>query len=103
MVESVFDAAAVYGVYKNVCAPMTALVSKEKADRLKAATELVLFFDADKAGNAGRRKIRNFFQKSYIQDIYPTGGAKDPGEMRRSELIEVLKTVVNLNGKGVFA
>ena len=92
MCESVFDVAAVIPVYRNVCAPMSASLSRAKVRRMRKCEEIVLFFDDDgkaKAGDTAREKIRRGLSQARITDAAIRGRnrfdrsrkAKDPGEM----------------------
>ena len=96
MCESVFDAASVYRVYRNVCAPMTAGFTEERAKRMRRAVDIITLFDADKAGDKARQRIRQYLPSAHIVNVYPTEGRKDAGELSVGELRELLGSLVKL-------
>lgn len=100
MCESVFDAASICRVYANVCAPMSAGFSEDRARRMRQAVEIVTLFDADKAGDKARSRVSMYLSSAFITHLFPPEGRKDPGEMTESELRELLCGVLPLD-KGV--
>lgn len=98
MVESVFDYAACYALYENVCGPLTVGFNQRKAKRMAAAVEIVTLFDLGAGGNKARERIDTYLPGNQRTHLYPCGPdrldpeekAKDPGEMRRDVLLELL-------------
>lgn len=96
MCESVFDVASVFRVYENVCAPMTAGFTEDRAKRMRQAVEIVTLFDEDKAGDGARRRINKFLPATPVTHVHPPEGKKDAGEMTTAELRELLSSLVKL-------
>jgi hypothetical protein len=96
MCESVFDVASVFRVYQNVCAPMSASFSEERAKRMAGAVEVITLFDADKAGDQARGRVRKYLPKAYVTDVHLPDGFKDPGEMDAETLGELLSQHVKV-------
>jgi DNA primase len=101
MTESVFDLASVLRVYPNVCAPMSAAVSRGRLKRLNRVVELVTLFDADSAGDRARKTVRAALSDAYITDVFPTDGCKDAGEMSVVQLVALLKRYVDVTDQEV--
>ena len=91
-VESVFDLAAVYPIYKNVACPLTASLMVEKIKRMADVVEAFTFMDGDKAGKAGADKIKEVLNgygvKVTIVDLPPK---KDPGNLPAWKLETLIK------------
>lgn len=94
--ESVFDAASVFRVYRNVCAPMSVSFSEARTKRLKGATEIITLFDNDKAGTKARQRMDKYLPKTPMRHLYLPEGVKDPGECTVEELIELLRGNVRI-------
>lgn len=95
MCESLFDTASLLRVYSNVVAPMTTGVNEGRWKRMSPATEVVLFFDGDKAGDKARADAKRYLKGAIIEDVYPPEGS-DPGDMSEQELRTLLKYHVKL-------
>jgi hypothetical protein len=96
MCESVFDAASVFRVYENVCAPMTAGFTEDRAKRMRQAVEIVTLFDSDKAGDGARKRVNKFLSAAQVTHVFPPEGKKDAGEMTVTELRELLSSLLKL-------
>jgi len=92
--ESVFDLASIYRVYPNVCAPLSVAFKEQRAKRMDRAAVLVTLFDADKAGDRARAKISAYLPRARVVHLYPPEGCKDPGDMSRAQLRELLRPCV---------
>lgn len=98
MVESVFDRAAVWPIYRNVVAPLTVGMGEPKIRRMTDAYDLVTLFDKGKGGDKARKLIDKHLPDSVRLHLQPRGThfahddreAKDPDEMRRDELQALL-------------
>jgi hypothetical protein len=66
MAEGPFDYARVKQVYRNTISPLHASTSEEQRERMMPAFEIITLFDPDKAGDAGRKKIRSWAGKKRI-------------------------------------
>jgi hypothetical protein len=99
MVESVFDYASAYRVYKNILAPLTVGLSKEKCSRVQHAFEVVTLFDNGVGGDKGRSKITQGLPSSVVTNLRCPAGRDDPGDMKKKELWEVLKGHIVLTAK----
>lgn len=106
MVESVFDYAAVLPIYNNVAAPLTVGMSSEKVKRMGSAVEIVTLFDVGKGGTKARELIGKYLPGHVITHLIPGGPhrsdpdqpAKDPGEMRFQNIVELLNPHLPLDG-----
>lgn len=96
LVESVFDLASVYRVYRNVAAPLSVSFSEPRAKRLKGATSILTLFDSDKAGDKARERIAKYLPKTRCRHVYLPEGVKDPGELGVEEIRELLQGLVKL-------
>lgn len=94
-VESVFDVAAVYPIYKNVVAPLSVGISKQKARRMSGATEIITMFDGDKGGQRAQGIVNKYFPDAIITHLQVPYG-KDPGDMEPELLRELLGEPVAL-------
>jgi hypothetical protein len=99
MVESVFDYASAYRVYKNVLAPLTVGLSAEKCRRVRNAYEIISLFDNGKGGDKGRDKIRKGLPDSIITDLTPPASCDDPGDMTKKQLRRLLKKHIILDAQ----
>lgn len=97
MVESVFDYASAYRVYKNILAPLSVGLSRDKCKRVRNAYEIVSLFDNGKGGDKGRSKLREGLPESIISDLYPPAHVSDPGDMTKKQLRAVLKKHIVLD------
>lgn len=90
-VESVFDLARVYPLYRNVMAPLSATFSFRKAERVSRVMHAGMLFDADVAGSWARQRLREALPDSVLFDLIVPPPYKDPGDMPPKRLAEVLK------------
>lgn len=97
VVESLFDVMSILRVYGNVCAPMSAGFSEQKARRLRAATRIISFFDEDKAGYKARERLRKALPFTPITNVY-CPSAMDPGDLSGSEISKLIAKYVRLGG-----
>lgn len=95
MCESVFDLAALYPLYTNVCAPLSVGFGEEKARRLRQAVEVVTLFDADKGGDKARERVNKYFRLARITHLYLPEGT-DPGDLSPTELRELIGNKLKL-------
>jgi len=94
VVESVFDYARVYEVYKNVVCPLTASVNERKILRLQDSLFLIKMMDADKAGRSLSYKLKKTLLNVPQKDIYLPEG-KDPADLTSSQVRKYIKSVLN--------
>lgn len=99
MVESVFDYASAYRVYKNILAPLTVGLGADKCKRVRNAFEIVTLFDNGVGGDKGRDKITKRLPESIITHLYcpKSKGVDDPGDMSKKQLRKVLKKHIVLD------
>ena len=90
MVESVFDLASVFRVYKNLLAPLSVGISKDLAYRVSEFSEIFTLFDNGKGGDKARNKIDQYFPDASVTHLWPSDGCDDPGDMSQTQLHEVL-------------
>jgi 5S rRNA maturation endonuclease (ribonuclease M5) len=98
VVEGPMDLASVMRVYRNVVSPLFASPGAEKIKRMLLATEMVIFFDRGKGGDAGRAAFKKTLSKSNVltfPEVPPH--RKDPGEMTVDELKEALAPYVTFD------
>ncbi len=92
MVESVFDFAAVWGVYQNVLSPLSAAISREALFRITWIHEVALLFDPDDAGDKARTRVRRALPDARIIDL-ECPDDNDPGELDDETIAEILYPV----------
>ena len=80
LVESVFDLARVYRVYRNVMCALSAGLSKEKVERVNHLRSAVTMFDWGKGGDAARDAIDKYAEFPCVH-LVPPEAAGDPGNM----------------------
>ena len=99
MVESVFDYASVYRVYRNVLAPLTVGLSREKLGRIRNVYEIVTLFDNGKGGDKARGKLEEWAERSgaVVSHLLPPRHRDDPGDMRKKELRKLLSKHIVLD------
>lgn len=95
MVESVFDYASVYRVYRNILAPLSVGLSAAKCRRVRNAHEIYTLFDTGRGGDKGRDKLsKNLTDSgSVITHLFCPDHRDDPGEMKKKELRLLLNSV----------
>lgn len=89
LVESSFDACAVWPYESNVVAALTVALSAQKISRIGHAVGLICFFDHDQAGEYAYRKIERQLGSVPVQRVLPVGG-KDANEMSPEKLKDLL-------------
>lgn len=99
MVESVFDYASVYRVYKNVLAPLSVGLSRPKCRRVHNIFEAYTLFDNGRGGDKGRGKLSEGLPQSIITHILPPCHRDDPGDMTKKELRQALKKYIVLDAQ----
>lgn len=101
MVESVFDYASVYRVYKNILAPLTVGLSRGKCARVRNVFEIYTLFDTGRGGDKGRDKLSENLQDtgSIITHLSCPDHRDDPGDMRKKELRKVLEKHIVLDAQ----
>jgi len=97
MVESVFDYAAAYPVYRNILAPLTVGLSHAKCNRVRDVFDIVTLFDNGKGGDKGRSKISERLPDATITHLHPPASADDPGDMTKKQLRQALKKHIVLD------
>jgi len=100
LVESVFDLARVYEIYRNVMCPLTASLSSRKIDRIRRLDHVVVMFDADRAGDQAWRKVATALRNDCVVEKVSLPEGKDPGELSIPYLHKLLQEVVDV---GVLA
>ena len=88
VVESVFDAAAVYPIWPNVVCPLSATFPLAMLDRLDGVTRVVSLFDNDTAGTEARNRLG--LLKSASVTHLSCEPYKDPGEMPAESIAGLL-------------
>jgi len=101
MVESVFDYASVWRVYKNILAPLTVGLSRAKCLRVRNALEIYTLFDNGVGGDKGRNKLSQGLASSgaVITHLRVPEHRDDPGDMRKKELRKLLKKHIVLDAQ----
>lgn len=97
MVESVFDYASAYRVYRNILAPLTVGLSRDKCRRVRHVYEIITLFDSGRGGDKGRSKVTENLHGSIITHLHPPRKADDPGEMTKKQLRKVFKGAIILD------
>jgi hypothetical protein len=91
VVEGPFDLASVLRVYPNAVSPLFANPGAVKVKRMSDALEWVTLLDRGAGGDTGREKINKALGKDHVlKHLHPPTGRKDPGEMSKEELVELL-------------
>ncbi len=91
MVESVFDYSSAYRVYRNILAPLTVGLSRDKCRRVRHVYEIVTLFDNGRGGDKGRSKLTKNLSDSIITHLLPPSKADDPGDMKKKQLQRTVK------------
>lgn len=99
MVESVFDYASVYRVYKNVLAPLTVGLSEGKCARVRNVFEAVTLFDNGRGGDKGRNKLTERLPGTILTHLSPPHHRDDPGDMTKKELRQALQGHIILDAQ----
>ncbi len=97
LVESVFDLAKVYRVYRNVMCGLSAGLSRQKVQRLSGYTDIVTICDHGTGGEQFLKSLVRYLPDSLIQSVHLTKEEKDPGNLGTGELIEKLGPYVALD------
>lgn len=99
-VESVFDHARAYEVYRNTACPLTAEINKDKVDRMRDVLCMITMLDGDKAGRRGAAKLRKGLEPHTHCININIPDDLDPGKMStvsiRKLLDPALKALVSL-------
>jgi hypothetical protein len=80
LVESVFDLASVYRVYRNVMCPLSAGFSNSKARRIDGAVQFITLFDYGTGGDQARDRLDKSIT-SPMKHLIPDKESGDPGNM----------------------
>ena len=99
MVESVFDYASVYRVYKNILAPLTVGLSGPKCARVRNVFEAVTLLDNGRGGDKGRSKLAEGLPRTIFTHLRPPHHRDDPGDMRKKELQQLLRDYIILDAQ----
>jgi 5S rRNA maturation endonuclease (ribonuclease M5) len=95
VVEGPFDVASVKRVYPNVVSPLFVNPSIAKLKRMADASEWITLYDSGTGGDQGRAKVNEALGKDHIlHHLHPPHGRKDPGEMTKEQLAEVLSSAI---------
>jgi hypothetical protein len=97
LAEGPMDYARTKQVYRNVLSPLHASLSEYMLERLEPAFEIVTLFDPDKAGDAGRRKIRKWAGKKRIVNHAYLPDDKDAAELTPEQVGLLLQEFVSLD------
>lgn len=97
LVESVFDLASVYRVYRNVLCSLTCGVSVPKIQRVSAISEFVTLYDYGEGGDRARAKLAKGLKQSTITHLSPTEDEDDPGAMSSCRVAMLLQDYVSLD------
>lgn len=98
LVESVFDYASVYRVYKNILAPLSVGMSKDKVSRISGALYITTLFDRGKGGDTARKQVSKYLTDAVIVHKLPPEGCSDPGDMNEDEIREALSEILSIPG-----
>lgn len=91
VVEGPFDLASVMRVYPNVVTPLYSNPNEAKLRRMGGVEEWYTLLDRGTGGNKGREKFSKVLGgTSVVNHLEPPKGAKDPGNMTRQQLVELL-------------
>lgn len=97
LVESVFDRASVYRVYRNVLCSLTCGISADKLHRISALSDVITLYDYGKGGDKARQTLGKAFNGRLINHLVPTEKQGDPGAMSSSALALMLQEYVELD------
>ena len=95
VVESVFDYLAVFPLYRNLLAPLTAIPSNAQMRRIRGLVRVGVMLDGDEAGKQGTMRILNQFGGSDVRcfaSMLPAG--TDPGSLGLDMLRKCLDSVL---------
>lgn len=98
LVESVFDLAAVFPVYRNVMCPLSSGFSDNKVKRIDDGVwaDFVTFFDYGTGGDKARERIDKVMTSKYVH-VVPTKENGDPGNMTGNQIKVALHMHVNFD------
>mgnify|MGYP006421951011 CR=1 FL=1 len=97
IVESVFDLCRVAQVYRNVVAPLKATPSKTQIRRMAGASEAVLLFDRDAAGDQAVARIKQEMPDTLVRKAQVPEPYNDPGEVPVDQIAGALNKYVSLD------
>lgn len=98
IVESVFDLASVYRVYKNVLCGLSAGLSVKKVERLKGLKEVVTLYDWGTGGDAARKVLNKVLGSRIVANVVPTEEEKDAGNLSEERIKEYVHQYTSLDG-----
>lgn len=97
LVEGILDAVWMHQLgYKNCLSIITANINSAQIIHLRSLgiRKLILFLDFDKYGTVGKEKIHKLMKHEFIlYDVDNVVGKKDPQEMSKEEIEQVLATM----------
>ncbi len=82
--ESVFDMAAIYPVWANVITGRSAKMKPEMFERLVGCTQIITWFDGDKAGDMARKQVETSMACPVVH-VVPDAD-QDAGSMGQQEI-----------------
>jgi DNA primase len=88
-VESVFDVAAVWPIYKNVLSPLAAGIQVDQLVRINWVQKALLMFDGDEPGKKAATRVKTFLEHAQVAVVELDDGV-DPGDMDEIDLSETL-------------
>ena len=91
LVESVFDLASCYRVYKNVMCGFSSGLGKMRLHRVSGLPEVVTLYDVGTGGDSARAVLRKTFSRSALTQLVPGVLENDPGQMPVARIREVLE------------
>lgn len=94
--ESVFDLCRCLELYPNTVSPLTASIRSHRIQRLLGVDRVVTVFDADKAGDKARKRLRQALPDATVHDVILDHG-RDAADYATAELAEKL-WMLELNG-----
>jgi hypothetical protein len=97
IVESVFDLARVFQVYRNVICPLTSSLNSVKLQRLTGITEIITLLDNDKAGIKAKDKLKEKVGVPMVHLEHKLPPDLDPGKMTPEFIAEILAPLVDLD------
>jgi hypothetical protein len=96
LVESVFDLARVFEIYRNVMCPLTASMSNRKINRISRLNHVVVMFDADRAGDQAWRKVATALRDDCVVEKVSLPSGKDPSDLSSMFVGKLLREIVDL-------
>ena len=98
VVESVFDLARVFEVWRNVVCPLTASLGPAKIARLRGVRTILPMFDRDAAGDRARDRLMRALPETRFHPIGLPRQGCDPADLSTAEVRALLAGLVAQDG-----